>query len=102
MTRRLFVGNLSFEISEQELQEAFSSYGATSATIPTRWKRATTRLDQPKGFGFVEVAAGRAEEAIRGMSGKVLGGRTIDVREAKPRPELFTRGEDRGRGRRRW
>lgn len=82
MNKRLFVGNLSFDISETALQEAFAAYGSTGATIPTNDN------GRPKGFGFVDVAADQMEAAINGMNGKELGGREIAVSEAKPRPEV--------------
>jgi RNA recognition motif-containing protein len=89
MTRRLFVGNLSFDVTEEQLRTAFAAYGSSEATIPTRWSRSSAKADKPKGFGFVDVEADRLEAAIRGMQGHVLNGRPIDVSEAKPRPELY-------------
>jgi RNA recognition motif-containing protein len=79
LSKRLFVGNLSFDISESELVEAFSQWGATEATIPT------TESGRPKGFGFVEVTDDQAAAAITAMDGKELAGRTIAVNEARPR-----------------
>ena len=85
---RLFVGSLSFDTREDDLQQAFSAYGTpTSATVIT--DRDTGRS---KGFGFVEFAsAEEAKKAIEGLNGKELQGRTITVAEARPR-------EDRGGG----
>ena len=91
MSKRLFVGNLSFDVSETELQEAFAPYGATGATIPTN------DTGRPKGFGFVDVADDQAEAAIGAMDGKDLRGRAIAVNEAKPRPEVSHWGNT-GRG----
>ena len=99
MTRRLFIGNLSFGVSEAQLQAAFAPYGATAAMIPTRWSRSTTKADRPKGFGFVDVAAQQMETAIAAMTGHVLDGRANEVTEAKPRPELFRFEERRYEGR---
>ena len=82
MSKRLFVGNLSFDISETDLVEAFAEYGATGATIPT------TDSGRPKGFGFVDVPDEQLQAAISGMDGKDLGGRNIAVNEAKPKPEV--------------
>jgi cold-inducible RNA-binding protein len=90
MSKRLFVGNLSFDVTEEELQTAFSAYGATAATIPTNDN------GRPKGFGFVDVAADQASAAISAMNGKELHGRAIAVDEAKPRPELNTYGSRTG------
>ena len=88
MSRRLFVGNLSFDVTEEQLQAAFAPYGATGATIPTRWSRSAQRADRPKGFGYVDVAAPQVQAAISAMQGQMLNGRAIDVSEARPRPEL--------------
>jgi len=87
MNKRLFIGNLSFGITEEQLREAFAAYNATGATIPTRWSRSFSKADKPKGYGFVELPANQVEAAIAGMQGHVLDGRAIDVSEAKPRPE---------------
>lgn len=86
----IYVGNLSFDTSESELQAAFANYGAVStARIAT--DRDTGRA---RGFGFVEMASQQeAEAAIAGLNGKDLQGRTLTVNEAKPR-------EDRGGGNR--
>lgn len=86
MSKRLFVGNLSFDISEAELQEAFAAFGSTGATIPT------TDSGRPKGFGFVDVADDQMAAAIAAIDGKEMGGRTVAVSEAKPRPELNVHG----------
>lgn len=88
MSKRLFVGNLSFDVSEDELRQAFEPYGATVAEIPGR-------NSGRKGFGFVEVADDQARTAIEEMTGKDLAGRAIDVTEAKPRVMPDTGG---GRG----
>lgn len=89
MSKRLFIGNLSFNVSETELQKAFEPFQPTGVEIPRRWVRRTDRDDRPKGFGFVEVPDSTAQAAIRAMDGKVLDGRPIDVAEAKPKPDLF-------------
>ena len=90
MNKRLFVGNLSFDISEEELQAAFAPYGASGATIPTNDN------GRPKGFGFVDVAADQMNAAIAAMDGKELGGRAIAVSEAKPKPEVTYGGRGGG------
>lgn len=78
----MYVGNLSFDTTEQTLEAAFATYGAvTSARIVT--DRDTGRN---RGFGFVEMAnAEEAKAAIAGLNGKDLEGRTLTVNEARPR-----------------
>lgn len=90
MSKRLFVGNLSFDISEEQLVEHFAPYGATGATIPTN------ESGRPKGFGFVDIPAEQMDAAIAGMDGKDLAGRAIAVNEAKPRPQTGGGGGGRG------
>jgi RNA recognition motif-containing protein len=79
---KLYVGNLSFQTSEQELRDLFSQYGeVTSASLVM--DRETGR---PRGFGFVEFSdAEAAKAAINGLNGKNIGGRDLTVNEAKPR-----------------
>jgi RNA recognition motif-containing protein len=88
MTTRLFIGNLSFAVSEQELLAAFAPYQATSAEIPTRWSRSQQKADRPKGFGYVDVPAAQSQAAIKGMQGQLIDGRAIDICAARPRPSL--------------
>ena len=80
----IYVGNLSFDTTERELESAFGSYGTVStARIAT--DRDTGRA---RGFGFVEMPnAAEAQAAISGMNGKELQGRTLTVNEARPREE---------------
>jgi len=80
VAKRLFVGNLSYDVTEDELQAAFEPYGATDVVLPT------SETGRPKGFAFVEVAEGQADAAIAAMNGKELRGRAISVDEARPRP----------------
>ncbi len=87
MSKRLYVGNLSFDTSEADLETAFSQWGGRSAAIPT--DRDSGRA---KGFGFIEVEDDQANAAISAMNGKDMGGRSLTVNEARPR-------EDRGGGR---
>jgi RNA recognition motif-containing protein len=83
---KLYVGNLSFQTTSDDLVTAFSQYGqVTRAEVVT--DRETGRS---RGFAFVEMASG-AEQAIAAMNGADLQGRTLTVNEAKPR-------EDRGGG----
>ena len=84
----IYVGNLSFDISDAGLQEAFAAFGAVDkANVVT--DRETGRS---RGFGFVEMANDdEAKAAIEGLNGSQLGDRTVTVNLAKPR-------EDRPRG----
>jgi cold-inducible RNA-binding protein len=85
----IYVGNLSFNTSEAELERAFASYGTVqSARIAT--DRDTNR---PRGFGFVEMPnQAEAEAAIAALNGKELDGRTLTVNEARPREDRGNRG----------
>lgn len=95
---KIYVGNCSFDITEQQLQDLFSAYGeVTSVTIIT--DRDTGR---PRGFAFVEMAnPAEAQAAIKGVNGTEQGGRTLNVNEARPKPE-GRGGGGGGRGGRRW
>ena len=102
----LYVGNLSFETSEDELQSAFAPYGQiTSATIIRDKFSGDSR-----GFGFVEMPnQEEALAAIAGLAGKEMGGRAITVNEARPRDDSGRRGgrssggrNGGGGGRRSW
>jgi RNA recognition motif-containing protein len=80
----IYVGNLSFDTSERDLEAAFAAYGAvTSARVAT--DRETNRS---RGFGFVEMSSqAEAQAAIAGLNGSELQGRTLTVNEARPREE---------------
>ena len=80
----IYCGNLSFNLSEDELRAAFAEYGAVdSARIIT--DRDTGRA---KGFGFVEMPNDdEAKAAIDALNGSELAGRNMNVNEARPRPE---------------
>ena len=98
MSNKLFVGNLSFQTTENELQDAFAAYGTvTEANL--MMDRMTNR---PRGFGFVTMStAEEAQNAIAGLNGKDLGGRAITVNVARPREERPAGGGGgggRGRG----
>jgi RNA recognition motif-containing protein len=86
VSKKLYVGNLSFQSTADDLREAFSQFGTvTSAQVVT--DRETGRS---RGFAFVEMSDG-AEQAIEAMNGAMFQGRTLTVNEARPR-------EDRPRG----
>jgi RNA recognition motif-containing protein len=81
MGNKLYVGNLPYQVRDQDLEQAFSPFGAvTSAKV--MMERDTGRS---KGFGFVEMGSdAEAQEAINGMNGQSLGGRSLVVNEARP------------------
>jgi len=85
----IYVGNLPYSASEEDLEQAFSAYGqvASASIIKDRM------TGQSKGFGFVEMpVAAEAQQAIAALNGKDLKGRAIVVNEARPRPERDSRG----------
>jgi RNA recognition motif-containing protein len=78
----IFVGNLSYQTSEEELQAAFSAYGAVERVSIVRDRE----TGQPRGFAFVEMTNGEeATNAINALNGQMLSGRPIKVNEARPR-----------------
>ena len=93
----IYVGNLSREVTEEELRQAFQAFGKVVAVNIIKDKYS----GQPRGFGFVEMAT-RAEglAAIDGLKGKLLRERTLDVGEARPRTEGRRSGGLGGGGRR--
>jgi RNA recognition motif-containing protein len=92
--KNIYVGNLDFKVTEDELRQAFNAYGQVDNV--TILKDRDT--GQPRGFGFVEMANDEeAERAIQGMNGAQLGSRTLNVNEARPR-ETRSGGFGGGRG----
>mgnify|MGYP001974054200 CR=1 FL=1 len=93
---KIYVGNLSFQTSEAELNETFSEFGSVQSASLVM-DRDTGR---PRGFGFVEMADDDARKAIADLNGREIGGRPLTVNEAKPRE---SRGGGGGRsGGNRW
>jgi RNA recognition motif-containing protein len=92
----IYVGNLSFSVSETDLREAFAAYGqvTTASIIKDKFS------GESRGFGFVEMPTKEeAEKAIAALNGKDLKGRTMTVNEAKPRTDRpRTSGGGGGRG----
>lgn len=80
----IFVGNLSFQTTQDELQGAFAAYGAVE-----RVSIVTDRdSGQPRGFGFVEMSErSAADAAISQLNGTDLNGRALNVNEARPKPQ---------------
>ena len=84
MSAKLFVGNPSFNLTENDLQDTFAAYG-TVVEANLMMDRATGR---PRGFGFVTMSTPEeAQKAIDGLNGKDLGGRALTVNIARPREE---------------
>ena len=90
----IFVGNLSFKTTQDELQEAFANYGAVE-----RVSIVTDKFSgQSRGFGFVEMTnSSEAEAAINALNGAEMNGRALNVNEARPRPAGGGFGDRGGR-----
>ena len=80
MSNKLFVGNLSFNTTENDLNDAFAAFGTVTETN-LMMDRMTNR---PRGFGFVTMCS---QKAIDGLNGKEMAGRALTVNVAKPREE---------------
>ena len=84
MGNKLYVGNLSYNVRDDDLQQAFAAYGHV-ASAKVMMDRDTGRS---KGFGFVEMGSdAEAQAAINGLNGQALDGRAVVVNEARPREE---------------
>lgn len=89
----IYVGNLSFNVTEEDLRMAFESFGQVEAVAIIKDKYS----GKSKGFGFVEMPSkDEAQSAIDGLNGKELKGRALKVNEARPRTENKSRGGRRG------
>jgi RNA recognition motif-containing protein len=77
----LYIGNLAYDVTENDLRNAFSEFGEVSSV-----KIITDKFSgRPKGFGFVEMPDNsEADQAIKALNGKVLNGRSIKVNQARP------------------
>jgi RNA recognition motif-containing protein len=95
MNTKLFVGNLSFNTTENDLQGAFAAHGTvTEANL--MMDRDTGR---PRGFAFITMATPEeAQKAVDALNGSTLDGRSLTVNEAKPREERSGGRENGGRG----
>jgi cold-inducible RNA-binding protein len=95
MNNKLFVGNLSFNTTENDLQDMFAVHGTVSETN-LMMDRATGR---PRGFGFVTMGtAEEAQKAVEALNGQSLDGRALTVNLARPREERSGGGGGGGRG----
>lgn len=94
--KNIFVGNLDFNTGEEELRRLFEAYGQVDR-VSIMTDRDTGRS---RGFGFVEMAnAEEGDKAIAALNGTQLGGRTLNVNEARPKPERGAAAGGRGRDR---
>ncbi len=97
MGNKLYVGNLPYTVRDDDLQQAFSDFGAVNSA-KVMMERDTGRS---KGFGFVEMGSdAEAQAAIEGMNGQSLGGRSLVVNEARPMEPRPPRTGGFGGGRR--
>jgi RNA recognition motif-containing protein len=88
----IYVGNLSYDVSEENLRQAFEAFGQVSSARIVKDKYS----GQPRGFGFVEMPnQAEAQEAIKSLNGKELLGKQMSVNEARPRTD---RGRSGGQG----
>jgi len=87
-TKSLYVGNLSYSTTEEELKSLFEAWGPVGEV----------RIIQGRGFGFVDLEDEKAAEAIEQTNGKEYQGRTLTVNEARPRTESRSGGGGGGRG----
>ncbi|MBN2445593.1 MAG: RNA-binding protein [Phycisphaerae bacterium] len=97
MGNKLYVGNLSYQISNADLEQLFAQHG----TVRSAKVIEDRDTGQSKGFGFVEMGSDEeAQTAIQALDGQDYGGRALKVNEAKPRPPRT--GGGGGGGRSRW
>ena len=95
---KMYVGNLSHDISESELKQEFAAFGAVDSAVLIKDKFS----GMPKGFGFVEMPVrSEAEAAVAGLNDKEIKGRKIVVNEARPMADRKSRNRG-GEGRRSW
>ncbi len=97
--KNIFVGNLDFGATEQSIRALFEPYGAVE-----RVNIVTDRdTGQPRGFAFVEMTnSNEADQAINALNGTNLGGRALNVNEARPKPDRGGGGGPRQRRSPRW
>ena len=79
--KKIYVGNLSFNTTEDELRQLFAEHGAVESVAVVTDRQ----TGQSRGFGFVEMAPADADAAISALNGTSLGDRSLNVNEARPR-----------------
>jgi RNA recognition motif-containing protein len=91
MGKRLYVGNLSYSVSDDDLQQLF----AASGTVVSAQVIMDRSIGRSKGFGFVEMnSEEEAQAAIAAFNGKDVEGRPLNVNEARPKAEGVSRGRN--------
>lgn len=95
MIKRIYVGNLPFSATEEEVRELFEAHGPVES-VDLISDRETGR---PRGFGFVQMDDAAASDAIAALDGTSMGGRSLRVNEARPRRERGGGGGGGGRNR---
>jgi cold-inducible RNA-binding protein len=100
LSKKLYVGNLSFNVTEVQVEELFAEYGEIESIAMIN-DRDTGRF---RGFGFIEMEDSAADKAIAALNETMFEGRTLRVNEARPREERGGGGGGgrRGGGNRRW
>jgi RNA recognition motif-containing protein len=91
MAKRIYVGNLPYNATEDQIRELFEPHGNV-LSVNLINDRETGR---PRGFGFVEMEDGAADAAVSALQNAVMGGRNLNINEARPRAERS--GGGRGR-----
>ena len=95
MGRKLYVGNLPYEVGETELQDLFAQSGSVESVTVMR----DQMTGRARGFAFVEMSTDdEAQQAITALNGTQLGGRNLTVNEARPRESRPRQSEGGGRG----
>ena len=95
----IYVGNLSYQVTEDDLRSMFQAYGPVERVSLI----ADRDTGQPKGFGFVEMSANAdAARAIADLNGREVGGRALNVNEARPKTERGSGGGGGKPRRNRW
>lgn len=92
MAKRIYVGNLPYDATEDQVRDLFAEYGTVESVIMIN-DRETGRF---RGFCFVEMGNAAADEAIEALDGAEVDGRPIKVNEARPREERGGRRDNRG------
>jgi len=93
MNTKLFVGNLDFKVTENDLQDAFAAFG----TVVEANLMVDKMSGRPRGFAFITMGSPEeAQKAIQALNGSDLKGRNLTVNEARPKEERTGGGRDRG------